>query len=196
MDGLETRAVWPVELEYRQAGRTLSGSFPYGSTATISNAGRVRKERFEPGAFNYALQDKSREINLLSGHSYDQPVASRSAGTLKLEDSKDALRFTAELPVEGDQPSWIVDLVRSVRGGLMRGLSPGFTVPPKTAVSNAEVLVAEAGNPGVQIRRIYQAVLYELSIVTRAAYKEAAVDLRADGLAAPEPDMERYYRWL
>ena len=44
------------ELEIRQSGRgrVLHGSFRYGSTATVRDRGRVRKERFESlGPFNY-----------------------------------------------------------------------------------------------------------------------------------------------
>ena len=132
---IETRAIWPVDLEYRQTGRTLSGRFPYGSTATIASSGRVRKETFRPRAFEYAVNDPGREVNLLSGHTYGQPVASKRAGSLKLKDGDDALEFTATLPAEAEQPSWIRDLVLSVQAGLMRGLSPGFTVASEVSRS-------------------------------------------------------------
>ena len=196
MDGMETRAVWPVKLSYRQAGRTLSGAFPYGATAVISNVGTTRKERFLPGSFDYTLRDPAREVNLLSGHSYSQPLASRSEGTLKFEDTKEALKFEAELPVEGDQPSWIVDLIKSLRAGLAKGISPGFTVPPKAVRPNAERLVPEEGSGSAMVRELAEVVLYELSIVVRAAYKTTSVALRSDGLVVPDDDMERYYRWL
>ena len=62
----------------------------------------------------------------------------------------------------------------------MVGLSPGFTVPPASAVPDAERLEDEPGNPGVQIRVIRAAVLREFSIVTAPAYPDAAVDLRAE----------------
>ena len=65
----------------------------------------------------------------------------------------------------------------------MVGLSPGFTVPPTSAVPNAERLEDEAGNFGVQVRVIREAVLREFSVVTAAAYQDATVDLRADALA-------------
>ena len=66
----------------------------------------------------------------------------------------------------------------------MTGLSPGFTVPPASAVPDAERLENESGNPGVQIRVIREAVLREFSVVTAPAYADAAVDLRADNLAS------------
>ena len=64
----------------------------------------------------------------------------------------------------------------------MTGLSPGFVVPPKDVVPNAEAVLPEAGNPGVGIRVIRAAVLREFSIVTSPAYEDAAVTLRADDL--------------
>lgn len=179
---MEARAVWPV-LELRRAGNRLTGAFPYRSTATIRDRGRVRKERFEPGAFRFAVEDPDREIHLLSGHSYDRPLASRSRGSLELEDRADALTFAAELPDEAARPTWMRDTVLALEAGLIGGVSPGFAVPPASAVPDAEGLEAEAGNPGVQVRVIRAAVLFELSLVTRPAYGETEVDLRA--FAAP-----------
>ena len=191
MDGF----IYPVELEYRQAGRTISGAFKYGATATVSDRGRARKERFGPRAFEYAVNDETREINLLSGHSLSQPLASRRAGSLKLKDSDDLLEFTATLPVEGDQPSWIKDTVLAIRSKLVGGISPGFRIPPKGTVPNAEELIPEPGNPGVFIRLIRQAVLFELSLVTRPAYPDTAVSLRSEAEHLATPDL-RMYRWL
>jgi len=187
MEGLEVRHVWPVELEYRQRGRTLTGAFPYGKVATVADRGEVRKERFEPFAFQFAVADPLREIHLLSGHSFNRPLASKLGKSLVLRDTPTALTFTATLPPEGEQPTWMVDAVRAVRAGLVGGISPGFRVPPPDAVPDAETVVPEPGNPGVGIRSIRAAVLFELSLVTRPAYDETAVDLRAASVREPAP---------
>ena len=76
-------------------------------------------------------------------------------------------------------PTWMADTVRSIRAGLAGGISPGFRIPPKNVVPDAEELVDEPGNPGVQIRVIKQAVLHEMSIVTRPSYVSTEVDIRA-----------------
>ena len=172
------------ELEIRRSGgsRTVRGRFNYSSMATIRDRGRVRKERFEPGAFRYAIEDDSRQIDVLVGHDFGKPLASRKAGTLIIEDGADAVTFEARLP--DDPPSWVIDAERAIAAGLMTGLSPGFSVPPASAVPDAERLEDEPGNPGVQIRVIRAAVLREFSIVTAPAYADAAVDLRADSLAS------------
>ena len=169
-----------AELEIRRSGdkRILTGRFNYGSTATIRDRGRVRKERFEPHAFNFAIEDETRQLDILVGHDFGRPIASRKAGTLEIEDSAGAVNFEARLP--DDPPSWVVDAEKSIAAGLMVGLSPGFAVPPASVVPDAERLEDEPGNPGVQIRVIRAAVLREFSVVTAPAYPDAAVDLRAD----------------
>ena len=127
-----------------------------------------------------------RNIHILSGHSFDRPLGSLIAGNARVTDGDDAISFEVDLPDEARQPSWIRDAVLAVEAGLSVGVSPGFRVPPANVVPNAEELVPEPGNPGVSIRVIKQAVLIELSIVTRPAYAETAVDLRADELAFPD----------
>ena len=168
------------KLEIRRSGgmKILSGRFNYGSMATIRDRGRVRKERFEPRAFRFAIEDEARQIDVLVGHDYGKPIASRKAGTLQIADGEDGVTFEAQLP--DDPPSWVVDAEKAIAAGLMVGLSPGFTVPPASAVPDAERLEDEPGNPGVQIRVIRAAVLREFSVVTAPAYPDAAVDLRAE----------------
>ena len=185
--------IWESQLEIRQVGggSVLHGRFPYGELATISDRGSVRKERILPRAFGYAIsQDLNARIDILIGHSFDHPVASRQSGTLTIRDSNEGVEFEAQLP--NDPPSWIVDMEKAVGAGLMLGLSPGFRVPPRNVVPDAERFTPEPGNPGVQIRDISQAVLREMSVVTSGAYVGAAVDLRSENQIIPR---RRWY-WL
>ena len=196
----EQRAIFEVldlELRQRGGGRSLSGRFPYRSTATVRDRGRVRKETFGLRAFAFAVEDEAREIHLLSGHSYDKPLASKRGGTLRLEDGEDGLSFEADLPEGTAQPSWMRDAVLQIEAGLVGGISPGFSVPPASVVPGAEKLIPEPGNPGVQIRVINQAVLHELSLVTRPAYPETEIDLRGRD-EMPSGPAARYRRraWL
>lgn len=66
-------------------------------------------------------------------------------------------------------------------------MSPGFRVPPASAVANAEVLVEEPGNPGVLIRKINHAVLREVSLVTAATYDGTEIDVRSMRSPAASP---------
>ena len=131
---------------------------------------------------------------MLVGHDFGKPIASRQAGSLEIEDTAEAVLFEARLP--NPAPSWVVDAEIAIDNGLMTGLSPGFVVPPRTVIANAEELIPEPGNPGVQIRQIHQAVLREMSVVTNNAYPEAGVELRSeDNIAIPAFDWRRL-AWL
>ena len=101
-------------------------------------------------------------------------------GTARVIDSDDALRFEVDLPDEKDMPTYMMDVVKEIRTGRAGGVSPGFRVPPRNVVPDAEELVDEVGNPGVQIRVVKQAVLHEMSIVARPFYASTDVDVRAD----------------
>ena len=180
---MDTFGAWPGELEIRAGGgkRLLSGKFPYNKRATISDRGRVRKESIRSRAFAYAIDTPERKIDILVGHDFGKPIASRQSGTLVITDADDAVSFVATLP--DDPPTWVMDAEKAIRAGVMTGLSPGFRVPPKDVVPGAEELIAEQGNPGVLIRSVREAVLREFSVVTSGAYDEAFVDLRAEGNA-------------
>ena len=145
--------LYPTEL--RQEGNELTGSFPYLSNATMASTGRVRKEQFEPRAFSYAVNDAARDIHLLVGHSYDAPLASKLSGSLTLEDTDEALNFRAALPEESKRPSWMRDALLSIGLGLMVGVSPGFNIPPLTAVAVAEAADTGAGQ-SVRLHPVYR----------------------------------------
>ena len=191
---LEARAVWEGGLEIRQGGRTIHGFFPYSRLAVRSDRGKVRKETFAPRAFHFAVDDPTREINLLNSHNFDQPLASKVYGTFDLVDDETGLAFTAQLPPFERQPSWMKDVILSIQEGLTRGVSPGFRIPPGNVVRAAEELIPEPGNPGVFIRQINEAMLYEMSLVTRPAYVDSTIDVRSEAVQ-PERNLLPY-RWL
>ncbi|WP_323783424.1 HK97 family phage prohead protease [Thalassovita sp.] len=178
----QARLIWPAsDLEVRQQGKRpiIAGRFPYNSLAVLSDRGTVRKESIMPGAFSYTLDDPDREVNLLFGHSFDRPLASRSSGTLELKDSERFLEFVATIPEGADRASHVVDALAMIGSGLATGISPGFRVPPSDVVPGAEKLVPEPGNPAVKIRQLWALLLFELSIVTRPAYGDSEAELRA-----------------
>ena len=127
-----------------------------------------------------------RDIHILYGHSFDKTLGSVVGGGVIIEeifdDEEDPyLSFEAELPEnENTWPSHVVDAVRQIEMGLIGGISPGFMVPPKDVVPNAEEFLEEPGNPEVLVRQINEAVLVELSLVTRPSYTETDVTVRAE----------------
>lgn len=208
-DSEHSTGFWECALELRQAGnrRQLLGKFPYNSTAVVADRGRQRKERLMPHAFRFSAEvaiplqeaiqrgiDRAllQRVDLLRGHDFDKPIASTWTGSLRLRDTAAALEFEADLP--NPMPSWADDTVRAIESGLATGISPGFRVPPPSAVSNAERLVPEPGSAdGVMIREIREATLYEMSIVTRPAYRATELQLRADLQAMPDEAVARFW---
>lgn len=172
-------------LELRRANdgtRRMRGRFPYRKRATLlagGNGRRPQKEEFAPRAFSFALQE-GREVHFLLGHSFDRPLASVRSQTLFLTDTDDALLFDAILTAEIQRTSWVQDFLNAFASGLILGLSPGFRIPPPEAVPNAQEMVEEDPEEGnAMIRVINQAVLFEISAVTRPAYDETEIEERA-----------------
>ena len=175
----------------RDGSRRLKGRFPYGKRAVLSDGGRTgrpRKEMFAPKAFAYRVERPEEEIHLLIGHDYDRPLASRKAGTLFFNDSPEALTFEAVISAEMQEVSYVADFFKAFAAGLILGISPGFRIPPERAVPNAEATEEEDPAEGMAlIRTIFAALLFEMSLVTAPAYKEAAVEERtAGGLILPD----------
>lgn len=189
----------------RKGGRRLKGRFPYNKPAVLSDGGRTgrpRKEVIAARAFAFRVDDPKQDIHLLVGHSYDRPLASRGAGTLKLADSNEALVFDAEITAEMEAVTYVQDFLAGFTAGLITGISPGFRIPPERAVANAEKVEEEDPALGMAlIRTIFQALLYELSCVTVPAYPEAQVEARNWGGKiilpdAPDSGLQRtLHRW-
>ncbi len=176
-----------LELRKRASGAlALSGRFPYNKQAVLSDGGRTgrpKKEVIAPRAFAFRVDDPKEDIHFLVGHSFDKPLASRGAGTLDLADSDDALTFTATITPEMQEVSYVRDILAGIAAGLTLGISPGFRLPPKRAVPEPEMIEDEGMDPengahNAIIRTVLQALLYELSVVTRPAYPEAQVEAR------------------
>ena len=206
-------------------GRAMATVSDRGTrTREERRAGNVRKERIEGNAFGWQLERfaevqkelgqvlesavdtaraevlmqelERRNVHILSGHSYDKPLGDMLKGTARVRSTNAAVEFEVDLPDDADMPTYMLDVVKEIRTKRAGGISPGFMVPPRNVVANAERLEPEPGNPDVQVRVINQAVLYELSIVTRPAYSSTSVDLRAEDFPNQEPERKRVRRWL
>lgn len=176
------------ELELRAGrgkSRRIKGKFPYKKRAVLSDGGkkgRPQKEEFAPKAFAYRVDDPKADIHLLLGHDYDRPLASRGAGTMEIIDTEEALTFDAEVTAEMADTSWAQDFFRAFGAGLIGGISPGFRIPPPSAVpaDQAEKVTEEDPSLGrALIRTIFQALLYEISLVVVPAYKDTTLEARS-----------------
>lgn len=153
-------------LEIRaEGGETrLTARFPYGLETELAPG---RREVIASRAFADRIE-AGEDIHLLSGHDYNRPLASRSAGNLTLTDGDDTLLIEAR--IDGGT-SWARDFLAAHGAGLIRGLSPGFRVQ-----GGGERI--ERRGAGV-LRTITRAALFEISAVTRPAYSTAQIEARA-----------------
>lgn len=196
-------------LELREGGNgsvSIAGRFPYNSPAVLSDGGRrgrPRKERIGPKAFRYRIEEPSdhggkKDIHFLVGHDYNRPLASTRAGTLDIRDTDEAVFFTALITQELQRASYVQDFLASFYTGLMIGLSPGFRIPPERVSPNAESVEEEDQAEGMAlIRTVHDALLYEMSAVTRPAYPEAQIEARHWGQIASDQrrSVHHTYRW-
>jgi HK97 family phage prohead protease len=159
-------------LEVRaEGGETrLRASFPYGRETNLAEG---RAEVIAPRAFAKRIE-AGEDIHLLFGHDYDRPLASRAAGSLTLRDADDALHLEARVAPD---TSWARDFLAAHSAGLIRGLSPGFRVPPGGDA-------VERRGSGL-LRTVKAAELFELSAVTVPAYDAAQIEARSWAAADP-----------
>ena len=174
--GAWTSARVEAREEVRAEGDGLTGAFLYNENAIISDRaamlelrarGGAVKQRIMPGAFRFALNDDTREIQLLLGRDYSRPLASRQAGSLELTDGPDALRFRVDrLP----ETTYVADFrAQQEAGAAVFGVAPMFRIPPSDVVPDALVYAPEpAADGGAIIETVHEAVLTALAIVSRA----------------------------
>ena len=178
-------------VEVRVGGRGLSGAFHYGRDRVTNDRGPRRKVRVSSGAFSWQLEafqelqrelgdtladafdaaadevlrERLREVQLLAGRNYEQPLASLRRGTLILEDTPDALRFEVErLP----DSTYAQDLHANLDAGAADfGVEALYSIPPADVVADAVTIETEPGT-GVEIEVVRRAVLQALAVVSRA----------------------------
>ena len=151
----------------------LETEFYYNRPRVTASRGASRKGSVRPGAFAFVLGDGEerqerggdREVNLVLGD-YQHPLASRLAGTLKLEDTPRALiARVGRLP----DTSYVRDFRAAYES---KSINPGvdvfYQVPPEDVVPNAVEMIPEPGNEDVLIEVVNHAVLTAVRIVNRA----------------------------
>lgn len=161
-----------LELRTEGGETRLRASFPYGRETVLAarvGTGRERREMIAARAFADRLES-GEEVHFLSGHDFNKPLASRSAGTLTLTETQDALTMEATISPDMAQVSYVRDFLSAHAAGLVRGLSPGFRVRPGGET------VEERGN--AILRTVRSADLIEISAVTKPAYPHAQIEAR------------------
>ena len=135
-------------------------------------------ERIAPGAFDKSLEEK-RSVKLFFGHNdRDLPLAS-SPGTLQLESDGKGLRFSADI-ADTTQGRDVMTLMERGDLGGEGSVSFGFQV------------VQDEWNEARTTRTLKEVRLYEISIVSEAAYPATASNLRhSPGVKARKLQLSR-----
>jgi HK97 family phage prohead protease len=159
-----------LEIRTSADGSTvLRGRFPYSVPTVLSGGRDMRQEVFEARAFGQSVADGG-DVHLLVHHDMNKPLASRSAGSLTLDDTDEALNFTATLAPEMRSVGYVKDFLGTLAAGLVGGISPGFQVP----TGGDYVKRSSTG----LMRVVRSANLIEISAVTKPAYPAAQIEAR------------------
>lgn len=144
------------------------GRYAEGYTAVfneLSNKLGTFRERIRPGAFAKTI--KEADIRALFNHNPDYVLGRNKSGTLELSEDSRGLFSRISLP----DTSYAKDLKVSIERGDINQMSFGFrAIKEDWFLDDAE---------GV-IRELQEVKLYDISIVTYAAYPQTEVAIRTD----------------
>ena len=208
--------IFDGRLEVRARGdkQILTGRFPYGTTATVRNAGRARKERFASGSMAWQV----REFEKLQAELAEtiQSSIDEARKRLLIEQLEDGLeRRNTFLLVGHSYDRTVADMrsgnlqVKHTREAveLEAELPPenrqpswvrdavlavegrqlrGISPGFQVTAKGAERLVPEDGLGDSMVREILDATVFEYSLVARPAYASTNVDARAEDPIQPQ----------
>ena len=184
-----------------------SGAFNF-SIATVKRLKAEYDELLKQGAKTEVLETAKqelarRDIHILGGHNWNKVLGSVAAGSAFIDevlDDPENPHVTFSIPLPKDEttlPTYYQDTIKEIERGLVTGTSPGFFIPPKEKVPDAEKYVDEPGSTeGVRIRVIRNAVLVEMSLVSRPSYTETGLDVRGFDMYEEPARKKRVKRWL
>src|SRR6185312_7946461 len=158
-------------------GKLYGVGIRFSSPTQIGDPSWGFREEFAAGVFTKTLQE--RDTVLLDNHDQAKPIARKSAGTLRLDQSSTELRWDAD-PVD---TTYARDAAANIKAKNYGGCSVGFR-------AIKEDWYDDDGNPSnasVGTRRVVrEADLPELSVVTFPAYTDTSVSARDVVAAARE----------
>ena len=164
-DTREIRAL-SIPVEVRQAEGDANPTVE-GYAAVFNEETQIGdwfREMFIPGAFRDAL--KTDDVVFLVNHD-GLPLARTKSGTLKLKEDKRGLHISAEL--DGNDPDVMAIIPKMKRGDLDK-MSIAFLPKRQEWIENEGEL---------PLRKIMEARLFDVSIVTMPAYEGTEIGLRA-----------------
>lgn len=172
-NGIELRAV----AEIRTTGRTLYGiAAPFNKPADIAG---LFTERILPGAFASTLAKRA-DVLALKDHQSDAVLGRVRSGTLRLQETRDGLEYSLDLPAT----SLGNDILELARRGDLGGISIGF-------IADSEAW------PDKRTRELRAVTLHEISVVSaHPAYNDTTIALRARDRVSSHNDTSARRRLL
>jgi len=144
-------------------GKTLSGYAILFDTEsrTLHEHGRTFRETIKRGAFDINPTEEH-DVKLYFNHDTSMPLARQRNGSLRLFEDSKGIRFEADLP-----DTTLANDIRELmnKGTLSGEMSFGFSVRKDKW-------------EGTNKRTVEEGILYEVSVVTDAAYKNTHSKLR------------------
>lgn len=160
----------------------LDGSF--SGYASVFNEVDLGNDIVMPGAFTASLRKRGEQnIRMLFQHNPDEPIGAWE----KIEETDRGLRVKGKLATGAEKGKEILELMRA---GAVDGLSIGF----KTIRSGYDPLIGA--------RKILEADLWEISVVTFPMQESARIDvvknhkLQNDVGTHSKPTIREFERWL
>ncbi len=214
--------VFDGKLEIRQDGDTpvLTAVFPLNRTATVSNTGRVRKERFASGSMSWQTREFAKlqaEMSQVLARGVDDFMTQR-----RVAEIEDALEKRNTHLLTGhdynraiaDTKSGTLTVQHTDEAVFLRAelppeeLQPSWVKDAVLAVRGKQLrgvspgyqvtpqgrqrLVPEDGAGDSLVREIQDSTVYEYSLVARPSYAGTSIDTRADDVLLL-PKRRRYW---
>ncbi|GAA2850227.1 HK97 family phage prohead protease [Pseudonocardia halophobica] len=130
-------------------------------------------EEIAPGAFANTL--RTADVRFLLDHNPFYVVSRVSAGTLDLSEDEHGLAVDSYLD---EELSYVRDLKANLRNANVDGMSFGFRVLDDDWTTE-QIETHDGHGADVEVRRIHEVELFEVSAVTWPAYAATSADLRA-----------------
>lgn len=189
MKNEQRRYVLGAELRAEQSGnefKIVARAVKYGAKSNPGVPGKGMYERVMPGAFKRSLESGG-DVKALLNHDENFILGRTENQTLRLNDSKDSLRFEVRL---NPNVQFHRDVHALVQAGTLNECSFAFACEPDGDEYSQEK--DERGQACV-VRSIRSAKLFDVSIVANPAYGNNATAAEARSLAyefQPDTDPE------
>ncbi|WP_455543373.1 HK97 family phage prohead protease [Intestinibacter sp.] len=154
-----------------------------GKQSNLLGTKKKFKETIQKGAFTRALA-KGNDVHFLAEHDENKILASTRNGSLTLEEDEKGLLMTADI----SDTTYGRDYHTLIKDGILRNMSFGFTVDKDKWNKEKD---------GTYTREVNDLTLYEVSVVTNAAYPQSTISARGlnviEDVEIPQDIEERAY---